>query len=176
MRPSQREETLDAALRVVNEQGADITFESVSKAAGMTKAGLMYHFATKEQLMTALVEHVIARWKAEMAAELGRPVEDSTPRERVQAFLQFAVGGGAEMADFVVFAESIRNPVIAKPWLEYLRTWFDFDTESDVDLLVPWLAANGAWIVEATGVVALTPEQRSHLIATLQTLIEGRSA
>jgi AcrR family transcriptional regulator len=66
MRSSSRTEILDAALRVVDAVGgADITYESVAREAGLTKAGLMYHFPTKDALMIAVIEHVIARGQGE---------------------------------------------------------------------------------------------------------------
>lgn len=167
MRTNARRAILDAALQVVNEPGGAITFDSVSKSVGMTKAGLMYHFATKELLMTAVVEHVVDRWKAEMAQELGTPVEESTLNERVAAFVRFACGGGAELADFVVFSESFRDPVVAEPWIAYLRAWFDFGPDPDFSLLMIWLAANGAWLVEATGVVPLAAGQREKLLTAM---------
>ena len=60
MRSSSREEILNAALRVVDASGgADITYHSVATEAGLTKAGLMYHFPSKDAMMVAVIEHVI---------------------------------------------------------------------------------------------------------------------
>lgn len=173
MRSSSRIDILDAAVRVVNTtDGIDITYESVSREAGLTKAGLMYHFPTKDALMIGVIEHVVDRWKAELLGVLGRPLDESTLRERVHAFVLFASEGGVTQGEFTVFAEAVRRPVLAAPWLEYLKTWFGFDESGDdTGVLTAWLAANGLWIAEATGILSVSDQQRTSLVARLEALI-----
>lgn len=175
MRHSSRTEIIEAALRVVDVEGAvDITYESVARETGLSKAGLMYHFPTKEALMVGVVEYVIARWQDELLATLATPFEESTLAERVRAFVNFAGEGGATMGEFVVFAEAVRRPALAAPWLAYLRAWFGFgDDRSTVPLLMAWLAANGMWIAESTGILTVSSEQRRELRALLDGLIDG---
>ncbi|RXZ68257.1 TetR/AcrR family transcriptional regulator [Agromyces albus] len=175
MRHSSRSDILDAALRVVDAVGgADITYDSVAREAGLTKAGLMYHFATKDAMMIALIEHVIARWQAELRDVLGVPLEESSLPDRVRAFVRFAGEGGATQGEFVVFSEAVRRPELSAPWLEYVRTWFGFGTGAEnTPLLLVWLAANGLWISEATGVLSVTAEQRTALLGQLTDLVAG---
>ena len=174
MRTSSRTEILEAALRVVDDVGgADITYQSVASEAGLTKAGLMYHFATKDALMIAVIEHVIGRWQAELQEVLAVPLVESTLTERVRAFVLFAGEGGVTQGEFVVFSEAVRRPELSQPWLEYLQTWFGFGDTTDTTLLLVWLAANGLWVAEATGILTITPAQRDALLAQLTALLEG---
>lgn len=175
MRTSSRPEILDAALRVVDAVGgADITYQSVAHEAGLTKAGLMYHFPTKDALMIAVIEHVIGRWQDELQEVLVVPLEESTLAERVRAFVLFAGEGGVTPGDFVVFSEAVRRPELSRPWLEYLKTWFGFGDGVDATpLLLVWLAANGLWVAEATGILTIDPTQRAALLARLTSLVEG---
>jgi len=174
MRPSSRTEIVDAALRVVDVEGdVDITYDSVAREAGLSKAGLMYHFPTKEALMVAVMEHVVGRWQDELLATLGKPLEESTLPERVRSFVRFAGEGGVTQGEFIVFAEAVRRPALSAPWLGYLRTWFGFDQDGSDVLLLVWLAANGMWIAEATGIVTISDAQRSGLITLLDGLIDG---
>lgn len=174
MRSSSRSEIIEAALRVVDTaEGPDITYESVSKEAGLSKAGLMYHFPTKDSMMVAVMEHVVDRWQRELLQVLAVPLETSTLGERVSAFVRFAGEGGVTQGEFVVFAEAVRRSELSAPWLNWLRTWFGFGaTEEAVPLLLVWLAANGLWIAEATGILAVTDAQRERLVATLESMIE----
>lgn len=178
MRPSSRTEILDAAMRVVDaEGGAEITYESVAREAGLTKAGLMYHFPSKDALMIGVIEHVIARWQAELREELGVPFEESTLAQRVQAFVGFAGEGGVKQGDFVIFAEAVRRPQLSAPWLAYLRDWFGFGEGADVaPLLLAWLTANGLWIAESTNILTVTPAQRAAVLGRLTDLIEEMAA
>ncbi|MFC8797838.1 TetR/AcrR family transcriptional regulator [Promicromonospora sp. NPDC057138] len=178
MRQSSRTDILDAALRVVDAVGgADITYESVAREAGLTKAGLMYHFPSKDALMIGVIEHVIDRWQAELCEVLAVPFEESTLAQRVQAFVSFAGQGGVTQGEFVVFTEAVRRPQLSAPWLAYLRDWFGFGEGTDTTpLLLAWLAANGLWIAEATSILTVTPAQRAAVLGTLTGLIEEVSA
>jgi AcrR family transcriptional regulator len=178
MRPSSRTEIIEAALRVVDAEGdVDITYDSVAKETGLSKAGLMYHFPTKEALMVGVMEHVVARWQDELVATLGTPLEESTLADRVRAFVCFAGEGGVTQGEFVVFAEAVRRPALSAPWLAYLRTWFGFgDDPAALPLLMVWLAANGMWIAEATGILTVTADQRRELLAMLDRLVDGATS
>jgi AcrR family transcriptional regulator len=177
MRTSSRADILDAAMRVVDAVGgADITYQSVAREAGLTKAGLMYHFPTKDAMMIAVIEHVIERWQAELQEVLVVPLEESTLAERVRAFVLFAGEGGVTQGEFVVFSEAVRRPELSRPWLEYLQTWFGFGDGVDATpLLLVWLAANGLWVAEATGILTIDPARREALLTQLTGLIEGTS-
>lgn len=178
MRSSSRTDILDAALRVVDAVGgADITYDSVAREAGLTKAGLMYHFPSKDALMIGVIEHVIARWQADLGEVLAVPLEDSTLAQRVEAFVAFAGMGGVTRGEFVVFTEAVRRPQLSAPWLAWLRTWFGFGADADTaPLLLAWLAANGLWIAESTGILAVTPVQRTALLGRMVNLAAEGSA
>lgn len=178
MRPSSRTEIVEAALRVVDAEGdVDITYDSVARETGLSKAGLMYHFPTKEALMVGVMEHVVGRWQEELLTTLGMPLAESTLADRVRAFVRFAGEGGVTQGEFVVFAEAVRRPALSAPWLAYLRTWFGFeDDAATAPLLLVWLAANGMWIAEATGIVAVSSRQRRELLTLLDGLIDEATA
>ena len=57
---------LDAAEAHLGADGT-LSLDSAARAAGVTKPGLMYHFATKEQLLTAILDRLAARYEQEMA-------------------------------------------------------------------------------------------------------------
>lgn len=172
MRSSSRDEILGAALRVVDaEGGGDLTYDSVAREAGLTKAGLMYHFPSKEDMMIAVIEHVISRWQDELQAELGVPLGETTLAERVRAFITFAGEGGVTRGEFVVFFEALRRPALSGPWRRYLRDWFGFGDGTDVTpLMLAWFAANGMWIAEATAIVPISASQREELLYAMTSL------
>ncbi|MGD8193507.1 TetR/AcrR family transcriptional regulator [Herbiconiux sp. P18] len=190
MRSSSRTDILEAALRVVDaEGGADITYQTVATEAGLTKAGLMYHFPSKDALMVAVIEHVIERWQGELQAALEVPLPESTLAQRVAAFVDFATEGGASAGEFVVFSEAVRRPELSAPWLAYLQEWFDFGAAGSGGsagsggadaagawLLAAWSAANGLWIAESTGILQLSPAQRHAVRAQLSALVAGSTS
>ena len=77
-RPSRRAQLLDAALAVIRRDGAQaLTLDAVAAEAGVSKGGVLYHFATKRALIDGLVD----RWLDDFEARLGRP----GPRGRLRA-------------------------------------------------------------------------------------------
>ena len=55
-----RERVLEAAERVVGDIGAArMTLDAVAQAAGVSKGGLLYHFPSKESLLSALAQRYV---------------------------------------------------------------------------------------------------------------------
>lgn len=51
---------MNAALGIAAEKGAGkVTLDAVAKASGLSKGGLLYHFPSKDALITAMVQHLI---------------------------------------------------------------------------------------------------------------------
>jgi AcrR family transcriptional regulator len=86
MRPSSKTAILDAAMRLAQRSGiTSLTQDAAAKEAGLSKGGLIYHVASKEQLMLGVVEHITRSREEAMQRALNKPFEDSTPTERLAA-------------------------------------------------------------------------------------------
>ena len=67
-----RERVLEAAERVVSDIGAArLTLDSVAQAAGVSKGGLLYHFPSKESLLSALAQRYVDSMRMCIAAAKG---------------------------------------------------------------------------------------------------------
>lgn len=67
---SRRDEILEAAGRIVAEQGGGaLTLDAAAKAAGVSKGGLLYHFPTKEALIAGMFKAYLAQFEALLAEE-----------------------------------------------------------------------------------------------------------
>lgn len=81
--------------------------------------------------MIGVIEHVVDRWKAELpgcsavCSRNRRCANGCTPS------WSFASEGGVTQGEFTVFATAVRRPLLAAPWLAYLKTWFGFDEADD---------------------------------------------
>ena len=83
------ETLLDAAIRVVTRDGfAAMTLDAVAKEAGVSKGGLTHHFATKDALITAMLDHFVQR----LLRELDRVAADDpvVKGRRVRAMMDVA--------------------------------------------------------------------------------------
>ena len=63
-----RRRLVDAAVAVVRTQGVQgLTLQSVANEAGLSKGGLLYHFSSKEELVSALLHDAMERVDGDLA-------------------------------------------------------------------------------------------------------------
>lgn len=171
MRPSNRTAIVEAAHRVAERHGsADFSFEATATEAGLTKAGVLYHFPTREALVLAVVEHVARSWETAMLAALEGPLEDATPAERIRAYVVVAAGDDVSRADVAVWADALCRPEHVGPWNDVFSRWFDLDGCTPVQrarLSCARLAADGLWVAKATGAQAPTGADYEALVQHL---------
>jgi AcrR family transcriptional regulator len=77
---------LEAASELFYEQGINaVGVDLIARRAGVTKKTLYDRFGSKDALITAYLQQRDSRWRAWLAAEVGRTVGDGTPAERILA-------------------------------------------------------------------------------------------
>lgn len=60
MSKTKKEQIFEAAARTILKEGlSQLTLQHVAEHAHMTKAGLLYHFSSKEELIQKMNEHAI---------------------------------------------------------------------------------------------------------------------
>lgn len=68
----------DEALKLFAERGADaVTMRDIAGAAGVSPALLVRHYGSKDGLVTAVDDHVVATLEALLTEATGRPSEDT---------------------------------------------------------------------------------------------------
>lgn len=81
-----RERLLDAAEQVVSRDGvSSLTLDAVAREAGVSKGGLLYHFPSKSQLVTEVVERMARCCEAEHNANVSS--EPAGPGAFTRAYL-----------------------------------------------------------------------------------------
>ncbi|MDI9902413.1 TetR/AcrR family transcriptional regulator [Rhodococcus sp. IEGM 1409] len=165
MRTSKRTQILEAATRVVEREGVkSVTFDSVAAEAGMTKGGLLYHFASREDLVQAIHQYLADEWEAGLSAAAGKSASETTPTERLTAYTRVAAHS-ATRAELLFMLEGSTNPEHAAPWDAVLERWAlppttDLDDPRALDQFIARLAADGLWLYESLTSERLTPELR----------------
>jgi len=77
-----RDRILEAAERVVTDVGpARLTLDLVAQAAGVSKGGLLYHFPSKESLLTALAHRYVQSMQQCIASAKGGLLAADAARE-----------------------------------------------------------------------------------------------
>lgn len=178
MRPSNRTAIVEAAHRVAARQGgADFSYETTASEAGLTKAGVIYHFPSREDLGLAVVEYVADTWEQAMLEALGRPFEEATPAQRIRAYVEVAAGDDVSLGDFAVYADAVCRPTHAEPWNAVFSRWFDLEGASLEDrprLTTARFAADGLWAAKATESLPPAAEEYNALIAYLLSLTQEK--
>ncbi len=176
MRPSKRTAILEAAHRIVTRDGlAGVTYEAVAEEAGLTKGGVIYHFGSREELVTALAEFIAAYWESAMVAAAGAPAEQLTERERMVVYARESIQGTTN-AELRMLMESADVPEARAAWTAVVDRWAlpKLDTpptEEQLDLFVLRLAADGLWIYDSVASDPLDPAFREQLVERISRAI-----
>lgn len=169
--PKARTVILDAAERIVKERGAaNLTYEELVLASGVSRGGITYHFATKDDLLRALIARDIAQWQEreqqcrgqcgaggnELVAELRSLTEPDPEKQRFVAGMLSAVAHDRSLLAPVRERERARQPAV----------W----TGAEIDRLVLKLAGAGLFWTEVFACNEFTAEVRARLVARLEAL------
>jgi AcrR family transcriptional regulator len=178
-RPSLRDEALDRAVDLLR-RGESLSLDSVARASGLTKPGLMYHFPTKEALMTALVDRVVDRCEHELEGLLPAGATSPTTQERLAAYLRWSLALPHDGSDLVMLSDPRLRDRLIERWSERLRKWVevpeDLPAPDRARLHVVRLAADGCWFADASGYAPLARNERpAVLLVGLGLLGQGES-
>jgi len=172
-RPSNRTAIIDAACRAIEKLGAAaITFDAVAAEAGLTKAGVVYHFRSMDVLIGSIHEHLAATWEDDMTAALGKRPEQATDAERVAAYVKVAEQS-ASRAEVLLMNDAQHDDGYAASWSAVADRWTppvpspaadgSYD-EEELTLVLAHLAADGLWCYESSTGRELPAEIRSVLV------------
>jgi AcrR family transcriptional regulator len=178
-----RDRILDAAESIVIRDGvARLTLDAAAAEAQLSKGGVLYHFPTRDLLVSGMVERLVAAFDADLDDEVATDAAgDSTETGRyVRAYVRATVRESQtpeevrrERAGAAVLAAMASEPQLLEP----LRTSFDrwqrrlvADGIDPVKATVARLAADGLWLIELFGFAPLGEPLRGKVAAYLDEL------
>lgn len=121
-----REEILAAAVTEVTRRGfAQTRVADVARALGVSTALVFYHFATKERLLAATLDHAVGRDLDRLASAVRRPGTDLQRLRRILALYapQGAAPGWTLWVD--AWAEALRSTELRAHCRTLDRRWTD---------------------------------------------------
>jgi AcrR family transcriptional regulator len=178
-----RDRILDAAESIVIRDGVSrLTLDAAAAQAKLSKGGVLYHFGTRDALVSAMVERLVAVFDADLEAEsaaddaAGADTTGRYIRAYVRATIrppQTADEIRRERAGAAVLAAMASEPQLLEP----LRRSFDHrqarlvaDGVDPVRATVARLAADGLWLIDLFGFAPLDEPLRSQVAAYLEEL------
>ena len=180
-RPARRDHLLAAAERIVRRDGVGrLTLDAVAEAAGTSKGGLLYHFASREALITAMVERQVASFSATLDAAMAA---DPEPRGRwTRAYVRATASPEGPTEDAAtataLLAAMASNPALADPLREQYAAWRERvadDGLPEADAMIVALAADGLWMADLLGFASPTGDRRARILARLAEMAGGGS-
>jgi AcrR family transcriptional regulator len=180
-----RARLLDAALAVLRERGVNgLTLDAVAQGAGVSKGGLLHHFNSKEALVGALLQAMMAEFEhsvnCALAAEAQDPSAPVTGR-LLRAYVRASFGAQPLFPALgVLLAVSVlQNPDLlalvqadAQSWQARLAA----DGVAPARAHLIRQAADGAWFDELIGAAPVEPADREALLAELLALASPQGA
>ncbi|VTU41420.1 transcriptional repressor BetI (plasmid) [Variovorax sp. PBS-H4] len=157
MRPHKRDVILRAAFEVIERDGvAELTIEAVAGECGLTRAGVQYHFGTRELLFQAVQEWRAVRWDGLLRDKLGADPAAATLDERLAAYAEVSEEP-ASTGELLLMLEASRRPEhrhaygeVAQHWLPDLSQISPDDSAAVTRLLVQ-VASDGLWVADSIG-------------------------
>ncbi len=169
-KPSLRERILEAADKVARERGvANLTLDLVAEQAGVSKGGLLYHFTTKEALLTGMIDRAIDRYRTFLRNAVDREGNDYLAYLKASVRARKDCDEGSECsrsffaaaANFPNMPERARSDV--KDHFERLRS----DPARFEQAAILSLAIDGLHFLELLGLAPFTPEEREAVLTRL---------
>lgn len=171
-----RDRLLDSAETVLAEHGSQgLTLAAVAARAGVSKGGLLYHYASKDALVTAMIERLIGEFDELVASfRLERP--GWYTRAYVEATFAVLAAQDADNARrrWAALCAAATDPVLREPFARAQRRWMSegLDEEPDPDLAqLVRLAADGLWEAAELDASLLGPERLKALRERLLALV-----
>ena len=176
-RSDARTRILEAAHALANELGpGNISVEAVAFRAGLSKGGVLYHFRTKAELLSALVEGHIARRRLNVQAHLA--AAERHPNALAEAIVEAC---RQEKSCATPPASGLLAAIAAHPdFLDPLRahhreTLARLRGESgDPDLAtIAFLAIEGMKALHLFGFEALGPDEEEAVLSRMASLLRA---
>ncbi len=147
---------LDAAAEAILQDGPTATIEQIAARAGVSKGGLLYHFASKNDLVEALTRSLVLDFREQVQAAVDP--DDDAPGKLLRAYVRVEVDPNvdATMAQDRHMLETllVTIPVVRRIWQEDDAWWEAALLADGVDVGLRDLvqaAADGAWAARGWG-------------------------
>lgn len=175
-RVNKRHDILEAIVAIIERDGLTaVTLDAVAAETGMTRAGLLYHFPSREALIRATHDHLTQEWERALAEHSGKPANEISEFERYSAYVHVCVNA-ARRVELILMLEGDRGSDQGNVWQHVLDRWAPPAPNSEdiegIDMFIARLAADGLWMHEAISDQSLSKELKNNVIKRLAYLLK----
>jgi AcrR family transcriptional regulator len=172
-----RERILAAAYAVAEQSGAAaLTLDAVAAKAKVSKGGLLYHFPSKQALVSGMVDG-LCRACRDLAAAAAQADPEPAGRS-ARAYLAACAGDLWRSSRWTALVGAlVFNPELLAAWRADVLAGWAADEEEGVDPAaaeIVRLAADGMWVRGILGLPGPGPELKAKVVAELNQVTRGR--
>lgn len=176
VRTSKRDHILNAIVSLIERDGLRaVTLDNVAAESHMTRAGLLYHFPSREALIRATHEYLCQLWEEELEASAGKPYAQTSQVERHEAYVKVS-SRSVRRVELLLMLESVDQPELGELWQRVIDRWAqpvpEAGDEQALLRFIARLAADGLWSFEALSSQPLSDDVRFRVIRDLVSLPE----
>ena len=176
-RPSNRDVIIDAAEKLVAEQGAaHLTFDALGQETGISKGGLLYHFASKDALLAAMLERMVDQF--DQLRQSFRDQLQDDKRKELKSILLASLNSDAECAQLSsgMLAVAANNPELLEPLQNHVRQTFESikaDTADPQLAELLFFSVHGARLFEQLQLCQHCQADREKFAEKLMTIVDS---
>lgn len=167
---------LDTAETIVARDGlVGLTYDRVSKDAGVAKGTVLYHFASKEDLITAVIERLVSRFDAALSHAMSSDPDASG--RAVRAYIAATHEGDAFTGEYfdrvngAITAALANTPERLAAVQAQGRRHQDAiiaDSPDPVLATIVRMAIDGLWFAESLGLMNYDPALKAAVLTRLK--------
>lgn len=177
-RKSQKDAILDATEKFVGKHGmTNLTLEAVAAEAGISKGGLLYHFASKKDLLYRVIERHNERMRKRRQAILDTLPEG--PGRELKAYIKARLSDPSRHNMVASKMVSVMEDDDLREYVTNLKNQelqvLQNDGISPEKATVLIMAMEGLWMVDLFKIPMFTPEFREKVIAELMEMVDKSS-
>ncbi len=158
------QQIMQAALSIATEKGAGkVTLDAVAKASGLSKGGLLYHFPSKEALISAMVQHLLDHAETNRVQIMQTDTSVLVSLLKARRLFSQAVSGNTAMA---ILAAAAEHPALLQPIQQHnSKVLADVLAEQDDELaaMLLMLASEGLVFQELLNISPFSESQKAKL-------------
>ncbi len=162
---------LAAAATVVQRDGVGrLTIDAVAREAGLSKGGVLYHFASKDALIAGMLARMMSHFTDDMARSVA--ADSASPGRMTRAYIRAT--DYPDQADAALttglLAAVVNDPAQMGEMRAIFATWqatLEHDGLSPALATVIRLAADGLWLADLFGLAPPQGELRAEVLQLL---------
>jgi AcrR family transcriptional regulator len=171
-----RKRILQAANQVVVRDGSNaLTLDAVAREAGVSKGGLLYHFPSKEALISGMVEDLIS--EADQSMHDLQAADPKPERSWTRAYIKSCrLSGETDTISAALIPAAASDPSLLEPLRRYYESWqekVDQDLGDTAKSTLIRMALDGLWLADLLCLAAPQGERREEFFDALNSLVEN---